>query len=315
MAHLEPIKNKWDARYLGPVPHDVSYYSKCMLGGALACGLTHAGITPLDVAKCNMQVNPKKYTGLSSGLRLIVKEEGIKGIWKGFGPTLVGYNLQGMFKYGLYEIFKDVYMNMAGEEAAEKYKPAIWLAGSASAEVFADIALCPLEMTKVKIQTSPHGTFPVPFLAAIREMSRNRAETRYPFGSLVPLWSRQIPYTMAKFFFFEKIVQLFYTHVFTEPKDSYGKPTQLGVTFTSGYLAGVVCAVVSYPADSLVSLLGKPEHKGKSFGAIANEVGFVALATKGLGTRVLMIGTLTGFQWWIYDTFKTVMGLGTTGGK
>lgn len=44
------------ARYLGPVPHDSSYYAKCMLGGLLACGLTHAGITPLDVAKCNMQV-------------------------------------------------------------------------------------------------------------------------------------------------------------------------------------------------------------------------------------------------------------------
>ena len=29
-----------------------------MLGGALACGVTHAGITPLDVAKCNMQVRP-----------------------------------------------------------------------------------------------------------------------------------------------------------------------------------------------------------------------------------------------------------------
>lgn len=27
-----------------------------MLGGALACGFTHAGITPLDVTKCNMQV-------------------------------------------------------------------------------------------------------------------------------------------------------------------------------------------------------------------------------------------------------------------
>jgi len=37
-----------------------------MLGGVLACGLTHAGITPLDVAKCNMQVGtihcPWKYT-------------------------------------------------------------------------------------------------------------------------------------------------------------------------------------------------------------------------------------------------------------
>ena len=101
----------------------------------------------------------------------------------------------------------------------------------------------------------------------------------------------QIPYTMAKFFFFEKIVQLFYTHVFTAPKETYSKTTQLGVTFASGYLAGVVCAVVSHPADSLVSLLGKAENKGKSAGQIVSEVGFGTLATKGLGTRVIMIGT------------------------
>jgi solute carrier family 25 (mitochondrial phosphate transporter), member 3 len=140
---------------------------------------------------------------------------------------------------------------------------------------------------------------------------------------------------MAKFYFFEKIVQLFYTHVFTEPKETYAKTTQLGVTFGSGYLAGVVCAIVSHPADSLVSQLSKAANKGKSMGTIASEVGIVTLATKGLGTRVIMIGehyvlaffgkrtcliccvlgTLTGFQWWIYDSFKSVMGLGTTGGK
>jgi solute carrier family 25 phosphate transporter 3 len=314
-ASVVPAIKKWDSRLTGPVPHDASYYAKCMLGGAIACGFTHAGITPLDVAKCNMQVDPLKYKGLVPGLRTLVAEEGSTGIWKGFGPTLVGYSLQGMFKYGLYEIFKDAYSNLAGEEASQKYKPAIWLAGSASAEVFADIALCPLEMTKVKIQTSPVGSFPTGFAAALAAMSKNKIETRYPFGSLVPLWSRQIPYTMAKFFFFEKIVQLFYTHVFTEPKDSYSKTTQLGVTFASGYSAGVVCAIVSHPADSLVSLQGKATNKGKTLGQIASETGFAKLATKGLGTRIVMIGTLTGFQWWIYDSFKTAMGLGTSGGK
>ncbi|KAF9244640.1 mitochondrial carrier domain-containing protein [Melanogaster broomeanus] len=289
MSHLAPA-GKWDARYLGPVPHDASYYSKCMLGGALACGITHA-----------RSVNPAKYKGATSGLATLLREEGQTGIWKGVGPTFVGYSLQGMFKYGLYDVFKDTYMNLAGEEMSNKYKPAIWLAGSASAEV--------------KIQTSPSGTFPTAFGAALKEMSRSKADTRYPFGSIVPLWSRQIPYTMAKFCFYEKIVQLFYTHVFTEPKESYSKTTQLGVTFSSGYLAGVVCAVVSHPADSIVSLMGKPSNKGKSVGQIASETGTVSLFTKGLGTRVLLIGTLTGFQWWIYDTFKSSMGLGTTGGK
>lgn len=239
-------------------------------------------------------MNPGKFKGLVSGLKTISAEEGSRGLWKGFGPTFVGYSLQGMFKYGLYEVFKDTYSNLAGEENATKYKGAIWLAGSASAEFFADIALCPLEMTKVKIQTSPSGTFPVPFGAALSQMRATAADTRFPFGSLVPLWSRQIPYTMAKFFFFEYIVGLFYSKVFTAPKETYGKPVQLGVTFASGYIAGVVCAIVSHPADSLVSQLGKAENKGKSIGQIAGEVGVANLATKGLGTRVIMIGTLTG---------------------
>ena len=125
-------------------------------------------------------------------MKLIRAEEGAGAIWKGFGPTLVGYSFQGMFKYGLYEIFKDQYMNLAGEEATEKYKGLIWCAGSASAEVIADIALCPFEMAKVKIQTSPAGTFPVPFGEALKAMSAQRIDTRYPFGSLVPLWSRQV---------------------------------------------------------------------------------------------------------------------------
>jgi len=139
--------------------------------------------------------------------------------------------------------------------------------------------------------------------------------SRFPFGSVTPLWGRQIPYTMAKFFFFELIVQSFYRHVFTNPKESYTKVTQLGITFASGYMAGVICAIVSHPADSLVSLMGKEQHKGKALSQIASEVGAYNLCTRGLGTRIIMIGTLTGLQWWIYDSFKTMCGMGTTGGK
>lgn len=281
----------------------------------MACGLTHALITPLDVTKCNMQVNPGKYKGLVSGLKTIAAEEGAMAVWKGWFPTLLGYSAQGALKYGLYEVFKDFYSNLAGEEDSKKYKGLIWCAGSASAEFFADIALCPLEMVKVKIQTSPAGTFPTGLGAALAAMTANKAETKFPFGSLKPLWARQIPYTVAKFYFFEKAVQFFYTNVFTQPKESYSKTTQLGVTFASGYSAGVICAIVSHPADSVVSLLGKSANKGKTVGQIITETGVLNLCTKGLGTRVLMIGTLTGLQWWIYDTFKSVMGMGTTGGK
>jgi hypothetical protein len=132
-------------------------------------------------------------------------EEGSRAIWKGWLPTFFGYSAQGAFKYGLYEIFKDQYATMLGKDNFEKYKGLVWCAASASAEFFADLALCPLEMVKVKVQTSPKGTFPTAFGPAWAQMSAQRAETGFPYRSLVPLWSRQVPYTVAKFFFFEKV--------------------------------------------------------------------------------------------------------------
>jgi len=288
----EPITRKKHAH-----EHNSLYYGKCMVGGILSCGLTHTAIVPLDVTKCKMQVYPEKYRGLVGSLKTIVKEESIRGLGVGWAPTLVGYSMQGLCKFGFYEFFKDLYGNSIGEEAYGKYKGVVWLAASASAEFIADVALCPMEMVKVKVQTSPKGTWPTNFGAALTKMSATRQETRFPFGSVVPLWGRQIPYTMAKFYFFEKVVQLFYDNVFTSPKESYSKATQLGVTFSSGYIAGVICAIVSHPADSLVSQMGKAANKNKPFGQIVKEVGYKNLCTKGLGTRVLMIGSLTGLQW------------------
>jgi len=95
---------------------------------------------------------------------------------------------------------------------------------------------------------------------------------------------------------------MFYKHIFTKPKKEYSKSTQLGVTFASGYLAGIFCAIISQPADNLVSQMGRPENKGKTFGDMIKEQGWAKLFKNGLGTRILMIGTLTGLQWWIYDT-------------
>jgi len=54
---LDESNKLWNARTAGLVPHDNIYYGKCLFGGALACGSTHFIITPLDVTKCNMQVN------------------------------------------------------------------------------------------------------------------------------------------------------------------------------------------------------------------------------------------------------------------
>lgn len=122
---------------------------------------------------------------------------------------------------------------------------------------------------------------------------------------------------MMKFASFETIVEKIYDRL-PGQKSDYGKGAQTAVSFTGGYLAGILCAIVSHPADVLVSKLNANRKPGEGFGtAVARnykDTGFMGL-WNGLPVRIVMIGTLTGLQWMIYDYFKIFMGFPTTGGK
>lgn len=135
------------------------YYAACTVGGILACGTTHTAVTPLDLIKCRRQVDSKLYVGNLDGFRKIYRAEGVRGIFTGWGPTFVGYSVQGAGKYGFYEYFKHLYSTMVGEETAAQYKTVLYLAASASAEFIADVGLCPFEAVKVRIQTTIPPTF------------------------------------------------------------------------------------------------------------------------------------------------------------
>lgn len=84
------------------------------------------------------------------------------------------------------------------------------------------------------------------------------------YKGLYPLWGRQIPYTMVKFATFEKTVEYIYRRVLGKPKDAYNGLQQTAVSFLGGYIAGVGCAVISHPADVMVSRLNA-DRKGSFF--------------------------------------------------
>ncbi|XP_026439012.1 mitochondrial phosphate carrier protein 3, mitochondrial-like [Papaver somniferum] len=286
-----------------------SYYAACTVGGSLCCGITHMAVTPLDLVKCNMQIDPAKYKSISSGFGVLHKEQGVRGFFRGWVPTLLGYSAQGACKYGFYEFFKKYYSDLAGPENAVKYKTLIYLAGSASAEIIADVALCPMEAVKVRVQTQPG--FARGLSDGLPKIIRAEGYGGL-YKGLVPLWGRQIPYTMMKFTSFETIVENIYKHVTPKPKDECSKSMQLGVSIGGGYIAGVLCAIVSHPADNLVSFLNNA--KDATVADAVRKMGVVGLFTRGLPLRIVMIGTLSAAQWGIYDAFKVFVGLPSTGG-
>ncbi|GLA82925.1 hypothetical protein AtubIFM56815_007116 [Aspergillus tubingensis] len=295
-------------------PWTPKYYAACTVGGMLACGLTHTAVTPLDLIKCRRQVDPLLYKSNAEAFRTFRGAEGLRGVFTGWGPTFFGYSAQGAFKYGGYEFFKKFYSDLVGAENAARWKTSLYLTASASAELIADVALCPFEAVKVRMQT----TIPPDIRSTFTGISSvvNKEGVAGLYKGLYPLWGRQIPYTMMKFASFETIVEMIYNSL-PGQKSDYNKGAQTAVAFTGGYLAGILCAVVSHPADVMVSKLNANRQAGEAFGAamsrIYKDIGFGGL-WNGLPVRIVMIGTLTGLQWMIYDSFKIFMGLPTTGG-
>jgi len=236
---------------------------------------------------------------------------GLPGIVKGWGPTFVGYSIQGLGKFGLYELFKHEYAGFFSEENAWKYRDLIYIAGSASAEFFADIGLCPFEAVKVRIQLNPK--FANGLMDGLPKFIAQEGVGNL-YAGIAPLWARQIPYTIIKFLAFERIAEAIYKRL-PKPKSELSSLENMGVIFTSGYLAGIICGAVSHPADTLVSKINKLKTSGsivEKSKVIYGEIGFAGL-WKGFWPRVVMIGTLTGLQWFIYGVFKQWCGFPTPG--
>lgn len=67
----------------------------------------------LASVKTRIQLDPVTYNrGLVGGFKQVIQNEGAGALLTGFGPTCAGYFLQGAFKFGGYELFKQQSINI-----------------------------------------------------------------------------------------------------------------------------------------------------------------------------------------------------------
>jgi len=303
-------------------PNSTEYFMVCGLGGILSCGLTHCGVTPIDMVKCNKQNNPAVFNkGMIGNMMILNSLKGPRGLVRGWCPTLVGYCWQGLGKFGLNDVFKYRYSQILGADFKKDHPKIFYALASGSAEFFADILLCPWETVKLKVQTVNlqewlDGKGKGYANGLMDGMPRLLKEEGVAgcFSILKPLWARQIPYTIIKFVAFEDFIRRIYA--FTESqwgmvKSDFSKTQQLACTFAAGYGAGIFCGAVSHPADTMASLVSK--SPGTPLGELYAANGAFSGLWKGFGARVFMIGTLTGLQWFIYDSTKVAFGLKSGG--
>merc|ERR1712203_672158 len=111
------------------------------------------------------------------------------------------------------------------------------------------------------------------------------------YSGFGPILFKQVPYTMAKFAVQGRVAEAMYKNMAKSPSDC-------GVLLNTGVVAGVVSAIISHPADTLLSKVNKAGAGGDGsipirMMNITKETGVAKLCTQGLGARCVMIGTLT----------------------
>ncbi|KAG8890991.1 hypothetical protein FRB99_003845, partial [Tulasnella sp. 403] len=108
-------------------------YTIFFLAGAICATATHGAATPIDVVKTRIQIDPAlaRHSLLQASTK-IVAAEGPKGLLTGFGPTAVGYFVQGGAKFAGYEFWKKQFVEYAGsQDVAVKYRLPIYLGAAA----------------------------------------------------------------------------------------------------------------------------------------------------------------------------------------
>lgn len=288
-----------------------TYYTKAALAGGICCGLTHGAVCPVDVVKTRIQLQPQKYnTGMVGGFRMVIKEEGMAALSTGLAATGVGYFIQGWFKFGGVEFFKINATKMMGEKKAFENRTAIYLGAAAGAEFIADCFLCPLEACRIRSVSDP--TFGSGLFSVGARMVREEGLLRGFYSGFGPILFKQIPYTMAKFAVQGLVAEKMYAGMGSSPAQM-GGVANMGVALSSGTVAGVIAAIISHPADTLLSKMNVKGSGGEGsipsrMMNVTKEMGVAKLCLTGLGARCVMIGTLTALQFGIFDTVMRALG-------
>ncbi|CAO1638071.1 unnamed protein product [Parajaminaea phylloscopi] len=286
-------------------------YVRFFGAGALCATFTHGAMTPFDVVKTRIQLEPKGSADASmlKMTRKIIASEGAAGLLTGFGPTAVGYLIQGGAKFAGFEYFKSRFARSAGSlETAQKYRMAIYIGGASAAELIASTLLTPLEAARIRL-VSERG-YAKGLVGAVTRMA-SEGGLREFYAGYAPILCKQIPYAIGQFMTNEALLEVVQKNAFLNDLGKSGKAGQVTVQLGCGLGAGVAAAILSHPADYLLSKInqgggGKGSAMSKLI-TLAKEAGPTGVWA-GLGTRILMTAALVGGQFVIFKQAAIALG-------
>ncbi|KAF9381604.1 hypothetical protein CPB97_007649 [Podila verticillata] len=134
---------------------------KHTIAGAGAGLVTSVVTCPLDVVKTRLQnqgvvsAKSKSYKGTAGTLTRIWSEEGIRGLYRGLGPTIFGYLPTWAIYFTAYDYFKDLVARQTGHHESNLF---VYIVAAMSAGATSTTMTNPLWVIKTRFMTQNEHT-------------------------------------------------------------------------------------------------------------------------------------------------------------
>ena len=258
----------------------------------LCCGgvsgvISRTIVSPLEVLKINFQVQHTtaaarthtgdKYKGVISSLRLILKENGLRGLYAGNGANAVRVFPYIALQFACFSEYSSVYNNYKGRQEGSKLLPVEKLAIGACAGVSSVLVTYPLDIVR-GLKTAAGASLEGTTYNSIGDVLRSVVQKDGFLGlyrGMVPTLAGVAPYVGVNFLVFETLKE----NCPVEPGANGPSAVHLALC---GGVAGTSGQTVAYPMDllrrrfQLAAVDGVRQYSGvaDAVGAIFKEEGF-----------------------------------------
>lgn len=311
-ASNRPLVPDFGPRGRSPIERDqeidISTFLRFCLSGAICASGVHLALTPLDVVKTKVQINPVRYPSLWSSFETVWKEEGPGAYFTGWLPTVTGHFTAGGILYATTEFIRrsltESYSNNPALEA-----PIILISAAISSSIAACL-FCPFDAVRIRtVSQEPEddGTTKNAYDTALCMINEEGIQSL--FNAIPVFIARQVPYAAVKFTIFDLSTEYLYN---LYPLAQEDLKLSLGVSLLGGVFAGIGAAIVSNPADAVITELKKQKSESspqEALKALLDRAGISALF-KGLSIRMVFYSLNASFQFLVFDGVKFALGIG-----
>lgn len=183
----------WLGKYTPPkFIRDRSEHQLVTIAGAALGFVAGVVVCPLDVVKTRLQAQGlhAKYHGFFNAFLVIVREEGLRGLYRGVVPVTIGYLPTWAIYFTMYERSKRFYPDFLYRNFGINKDTAVHVASSVTAGACSSFLVNPIWVVKTRlmIQTGKEETYYKGTLDAFRQMYKNEGFRVFYLGIIPSLF-------------------------------------------------------------------------------------------------------------------------------